>query len=1030
MRPIKLTMTAFGPYKNTESIDFRELRDNRLFVISGATGSGKTTIFDGLCFALYGQASGEDRTDISAMRSQFADDNTPTTVELQFEIGERSYRIMRQIAYVKEGNKTATPAKIEFYELTNDGEVPAVDRQIVTEINQKAEQLIGFTQAQFSQIVMLPQGEFRKFLTSNTENKEAIMRKIFKTEPYREIVERLKHKKDEAQSIWQEEMRASDLHIKQITSVLPTRDSSIFTVLAQEEQNTNQVIEALEEERIYYRDKIVIDKKVYDDAYIAHDKMKAQFHEGKTLNERFNELEKRKQMLTSLSERSPFIAKEEERLLHAERAVLIEQLELQYRALQKERVEKNDHLEKVVNNVQIVTAEMEKVHVQYEIEENKKEEREKVAEQLIRLNDSLPVVAELASKKEALVELEKSLRETQKAFEKTSASSIVESEKVAATKLEIDTLEKQLSSLDDRVELLNKTKETSRVVDEFVTLQKQVALLKNEEQNHELTYVEHKKAYDQYAKQWLMNEAATLAEMLCDGEQCPVCGSAEHPEKAKHSDEVTISKEQLELKGEELSTVEGHYRIAVANLESAMQQLTQKKQAIDLLEIDQEDAQSFSHQLHMERNDLEQQVTALRSNREKLTTLKEKLHIESTRVEQLNGKTRELERHVIEQTAMLDKDQTILDNLVNTIPEDLRVLEDLKRRIDELQKTKSMMEKAWEHVQQLREDSRERITTAQSAERHAKQMCVEVEEKENEAGKRFKDALQKSAFQTEETYYAAKMEEQSRIDLKQEIEHFKQQLHTVTQTVKDLGEILKGKEPVQLHDIEEALIKLKSLFEEAQKGYNESIENEKTTVKLMGNIQASSKKRVELEKELAKVTNLYDVVRGQNSLKLSFERYIQIEYLEQIIHSANERLKDISNGQFKLVRSDRKESHGRQSGLGLDVYDAYTGQDRDVKTLSGGEKFNASLCLALGMADVIQSFQGAVRIDTMFIDEGFGSLDEESLAKAIDTLIDLQKSGRIIGVISHVEELKAAFPAILEVKKSREGHSHSRFLIK
>jgi DNA repair protein SbcC/Rad50 len=138
----------------------------------------------------------------------------------------------------------------------------------------------------------------------------------------------------------------------------------------------------------------------------------------------------------------------------------------------------------------------------------------------------------------------------------------------------------------------------------------------------------------------------------------------------------------------------------------------------------------------------------------------------------------------------------------------------------------------------------------------------------------------------------------------------------------------------------------------------------------------------------------------------------------------------MSNGQFELIRSDRQEVRGRQSGLGLDVYDAYTGQTRDVKTLSGGEKFNASLCLALGMADVIQSFQGAVSIDTMFIDEGFGSLDEESLNKAIDTLIDLQKSGRVIGVISHVEELKAAFPAILEVRKSREGHSNTKFLLK
>src|SRR5690606_28350425 len=165
-------------------------------------------------------------------------------------------------------------------------------------------------------------------------------------------------------------------------------------------------------------------------------------------------------------------------------------------------------------------------------------------------------------------------------------------------------------------------------------------------------------------------------------------------------------------------------------------------------------------------------------------------------------------------------------------------------------------------------------------------------------------------------------------------------------------------------------------------------------------------------------------------MKISFERYLQIEYLEQIIQSANERLKNLSNGQFHLIRSDRQEARGKQSGLGLDVYDAYTGQSRDVKSLSGGEKFNASLCLALGMADVIQSYQGNVQIDTMFIDEGFGSLDEESLMKAIDTLIDLQKSGRMIGIISHVAELKAAMPAILQVEKLKEGYSKTSIIVK
>ena len=223
---------------------------------------------------------------------------------------------------------------------------------------------------------------------------------------------------------------------------------------------------------------------------------------------------------------------------------------------------------------------------------------------------------------------------------------------------------------------------------------------------------------------------------------------------------------------------------------------------------------------------------------------------------------------------------------------------------------------------------------------------------------------------------------------------------------------------------------LKAEYEGAFAAWNQSKDFKAAAAALTAKIIQASDKMAQAEQELNRIADLHDMIRGHNGLKISFERYLQIEYLEQIIQSANERLKNLSNGQFYLMRSDRQEARGKQSGLGLDVYDAYTGQTRDVKTLSGGEKFNASLCLALGMADVIQSFQGNVAIDTMFIDEGFGSLDEESLNKSIDTLVDLQKSGRMIGVISHVQELKAAIPAILEVKKSKEGFSQTKFLIK
>lgn len=193
-------MTAFGPYKFTETIDFTELKNNRLFVISGATGAGKTTIFDGISFALYGSGSGEDRRDTKMMRSDFATDETHTAVELIFEIHNRRYRILRQLSHVKKGNKGATGERYEFFEVTETGEVPVVERQIVSEINKKVEEIIGLKQDQFSQIVMLPQGEFRKLLTSQTENKEAILRKIFKTEPYKMISERLRDKKQMAEA--------------------------------------------------------------------------------------------------------------------------------------------------------------------------------------------------------------------------------------------------------------------------------------------------------------------------------------------------------------------------------------------------------------------------------------------------------------------------------------------------------------------------------------------------------------------------------------------------------------------------------------------------------------------------------------------------------------------------------------------------------------------------------------------------------------------------------------------------------------
>jgi len=306
----------------------------------------------------------------------------------------------------------------------------------------------------------------------------------------------------------------------------------------------------------------------------------------------------------------------------------------------------------------------------------------------------------------------------------------------------------------------------------------------------------------------------------------------------------------------------------------------------------------------------------------------------------------------------------------------------------------------------------------------------ETEEKQQKAAQQFEAALQEHHFPSKEVYNQAKMNEQDQQKVKKEIDSFKEERTSLNRNVEELQKELKEKERVDVSTLDEQLKQLKNAYEIAFEKWKLSERHYKDTGRLKKDITDTEKKVLEKEEELRTITDLYDVVRGQNHQKISFERYLQIDYLEQIIGAANQRLKRLSNGQFYLMRSDRQESHGRQSGLALDVYDAYTGQTRDVKTLSGGEKFNASLCLALGMSDVIQSFQGSISIDTMFIDEGFGTLDEESLNKAIDTLVELQQSGRMIGVISHVQELKTVFPAVLEVKKTKAGSSTTSFITK
>ncbi|WP_249872064.1 AAA family ATPase [Oceanobacillus saliphilus] len=1030
MKPLKLTMTAFGPYKNTEIIDFKELNETNLFAISGNTGAGKTTIFDGIAFALYGSASGTDREDNKMLRSDFADDSVHTSVELEFALSNRVYRVFRQLGHVKRGNKSKTGERYEFFEKIDGKEVPCVERQIVSEIDKKVEAIIGLTQDQFKQIVMLPQGEFRKLLTSETENKEAILRRLFKTENYKQLNELLRNKKSIVEHDFNQVNQTLDHYIGNISSVLPIRYESLLSnVLSAEHYNVHQVVAGLEEEANFYQEQITGDEKKYKEAYNAHDQEQKAYHEAKAWNERFQEMDRKEKLLKELELRVPEFERKEKKLEAAERASTIEMYEKQAGEWRREEKIKEDTLEKAAVLKKTATANLQRTEITYKEEENKKEHREEAGKKLDRLQDHLPVVRDIDKQKKYLADLAGKGKQTHNDLEKVKTRMNEKNLQFDTYKEQINQLDQAVSQLPDKQQKLSEMREQAKVLKNYRELRNKQDKLTKDATLKEKEYLIAKEGYIKLEKAWLNNQAIVLANHLHDGEACPVCGSLEHPQKAV-TEEDLVTKEQLEAFRKTLDEKDTMYRNAAADVKANLSQLADVEAEAAEYAVHSNNIPTVFHQLVESGKHAAKEVEELTASRNQLTKLKEAQEKLLAEIKQLEPEHERLNKMYQEQRTTYKAEMAVYEERLRNIPEAVRVLTELENQIHEAKTYKSKLEQAWENAQKQFQKAKEEQTIAVAEMAHAKSQLKETGSKRESAEKQFKAALVDASFAMEEAYQQAKVSAAERKILNEDIKQFNQQHATIKQQAAELQAALKEKTRIDLDLLSQKLAKSKQNYELAWQQLNRSKEHYQEATDLKANILKVDEQVRETEKQLRVIADLYDVIRGQNNRKISFERYLQIEYLEQIIDAANSRLKDLSNGQYYLTRSDRQESHGRQSGLALDVYDSYTGQTRDVKTLSGGEKFHASLSLALGMSDVIQSFQGNISIDTMFIDEGFGSLDEESLTKAIDTLIDLQQSGRMIGVISHVQELKSMFPATLEVMKTKEGYSKTRFVVK
>ena len=871
---------------------------------------------------------------------------------------------------------------------------------------------------------MLPQGEFRKLLTSQTENKEAILRKIFKTERYGEIAKKLEDKKQAAETQAKMAKAMRDQYIDQISGALPLRESLLFERL-QNHANVYQIMQALDEEQSYYEQKAITDEAHYAHCFKAHNDMQEKCIEGEKLNERIHILQtKREQLAQKENERPVFENKKHE----YEAAVKAANILPLYEAHGTTLKELTDTTEKLA----IYEAQLKQFEIQLaeandclKAEQARELERTKCINEVNELEKIKPVYEEIDQLTKKIPVLQRNV--AQLTQELTNVQALYNQQKEASGQQEelVEKIEQQLALLPDKLKQEQQLKDVTNAFHKLNKARQQMVLLQTDVEKATVQYEEANRLYEEQEQKWIHNRAYELALTLVPGNACPVCGSTEHP-NLQSSEAGTVDKSVLQQAKATVASAQQHQSMMNGKLEAATLQLQEYEQELIAAGVDLSNEAHYKEQFILASNE----VNALQQKSTELTQLKSQLKQTKQVMEQCEEKLAVLRKQHEEQQQLLLQQQTILTEKKSTIPSHLQTLAQVNEAYEKVQQQLYHLQKALKEAEQTYELVHMNTIKVREAVKHTHEHKIALTTKLAQHKAQLQVAISQANFADENAFKLALRTEHQIATLQQQYMDFMKELHALTQFVQAEEQALQGKELADVEGMRAQLQQLKEAYEQAFNTLNKTKEYATHCNHYSHKLASVAEEIDQLEKISGEIVQLYDVLRGKNDPRISFERYVQMGYLEQITEAANIRLYNLSNGQFRLECSERQESHGRQSGLSLDVYDSYTGQARDVKTLSGGEKFNASLCLALGMADVIQSFQGNVRIDTMFIDEGFGSLDEESLMRAIDTLIELQKSGRIVGVISHVAELKDAMPAILEVEKLKEGHSRTKIILK
>lgn len=922
MRPLTLKLSAFGPYAGETVIPMEDLGTNGLYLITGDTGAGKTTIFDAICYALFGEPSGDSR-EVSMFRSKYADADTPTEVELTFLHNGKEYRVVRNPEYERPAKRgkgmTKQIANACFY--LPDGKVITRLKEVTTEV----ERLLGINRDQFSQIAMIAQGDFKKLLLADTKQRQEILRELFKTGYYQKLQFSLEDKRKKIYGQVEDEKKSVSQYIGDIS----VDEDDVLCIEVDKAKKGELVTEDVLSliETLINQDDEIKEKSDKELQKINEElaRINSQLGAAETANKAKKALEAAEE---NLKNEIPNEEKIREEFAKAKKD-LDKKDELTKRITEIEKeLETFESIEKKQSYIDILDAEIVKETSSLR---EKEESKNKLESELKKIKDEHDSIKEVGSLIEKL-------------------------------KNEILKIQDKKTALDELAGANDECKKQYKLLKEA-----QDKYLEDNEKFQAL-----QKEYESKDLSFRNGQAGILASTLIEGEKCPVCGSTSHPEKAILSSDIPSEKEVNTAKvaadkarekatksSEKSGSIQTAYNLAVENL---------KKDAKKLLDL--EDIENLDEKISSN-------IEIVKSNEDEAT---QKL---SQEMEKGNRK-KQIEEELIPQ---MEKELKQLESDINKVKESLfgkkSASSENKKQLEELKKKLTIKDKI-----QAEDDKDELSQTI-------KVIQKQYDEKDEELRK------------VREMIAA----------LNAEIESNKKTLENVKTIDIEAEQIKKSEFELRQNEVIAILKEVGSRID--------------TNVHIRNNIKEKSEKIADIEKQLQWITSLSNTANGKLSgkEKIMLETYIQTTYFDRIINRANLRFMKMSGGQYELKRQIEASNTKSQSGLELGVIDHYNGTTRSVKTLSGGESFMAALSLALGLSDEVQSSAGGINIDTMFVDEGFGSLDADALDQAYKALASLTEGNRLVGIISHVAELKNKIDNQIIVKKEKSGGSFATIQI-